>query len=322
MTAVSASHEQWLADRRKGIGGSDIAAILGLSPYRTPMDVFLEKRGETLPKGNEEAMYWGTVLEDVVAHEYQKRTGRKVQRVSQTLVHPEYKFMLGHIDRAIIVPEIAGNVRWRAGRLTTNRILECKTANGFAANQWGEIGTDNVPDAYLLQCQWYMGVTSTEVADLAVLIGGQDYRIYTIERDDGLIDDLIDAAARFWKRVQDGIAPDPQSVAEAARKWPRHVAGKSVIVDVTVAEACAELEEIGRQIKQLEAREDELKTQIMSAFGDAEEITYMGRKLATWKTQVTNRVDTTRLKKEMPDLAADFTVSSESRVFRLVKTKE
>ena len=82
------AREQWLADRRKGIGGSDIGAILGLSPYRTLMDVFLDKRGETQPKGNEQAMYWGTVLEDVVAHEYQKRTDRKIQRVNQMLAHP------------------------------------------------------------------------------------------------------------------------------------------------------------------------------------------------------------------------------------------
>lgn len=316
------AREQWLADRRKGIGGSDIGAILGLSPYRTPMDVFLDKRGETQPKGNEQAMYWGTVLEDVVAHEYQKRTDRKIQRVNQMLAHPEHDFMLANIDRAIIVPEIAGNVRWKDGRLTTDRILECKTANGFAADQWGDVGTDNVPDANLLQCQWYLGITRADVADLAVLIGGSDYRIYSIARDDGLIGDMIEAAAEFWKRVQEGIAPDPQSVAEAARKWPRHIAGKSLIVDVTVAEACAELETIGQQKKQLEAREDELKTQVMSAFGDAEEITYMGKKLATWKNQTANRVDTTRLKKEMPDIAAQFTTSSESRVFRLTKSKE
>lgn len=316
------AREEWLQARRKGIGGSEIGAILGLSPYRTPMDVFLEKRGETVPKGNEQAMYWGTVLEDVVAHEYQKRTERKVQRVTQMLAHPEHDFMLANIDRAVIVPEISGNVRWKDGRLTTNRILECKTANGFAADQWGDVGTDNVPDAYLLQCQWYLGVTRADVADVAVLIGGQDYRIYSIARDDGLIGDMIEAASEFWQRVQTGIAPDPQSVAEASRKWPSHIAGKSLIVDVTVAEACAELESIGQQKKQLEAREDELKTQVMSAFGDAEEITYMGKKLATWKTQTSNRVDTTRLKKEMPDIAAQFTTSSESRVFRLTKSKE
>lgn len=316
------AREQWLAERRKGIGGSDIAAILGLSPYRTPMDVYLEKRGETQPRGDDQAMYWGTVLEDVVAGEYQKRTGRKVQRVNQMLRHPEHEFMLANIDRAIVNPNISGTVRWKDGRLTTDRILECKTANSYSADQWGDAGTDNVPDAYLLQCQWYLGITRADVADLAVLIGGSDYRIFSMQRDDGLIGDMIEAAAEFWKRVQEGIAPDPQSVSEAARKWPKHVASKSLVVDVTIAEACAELEAISQQKKQLEAREDELKTKVMSAFGDAEEITYMGRRLATWKTQTTTRVDTTRLKKELPDIAAQFTTSSESRVFRLIKSKE
>jgi putative phage-type endonuclease len=285
------------------------------------MDVFLDKRGEDIKTGNEEAMYWGSVLEEVVANEYQKRTERKVQRVNQMLAHPEHDFMLANIDRAIIAPEIAGNVRWRDGRLTTNRILECKTANGFAFDQWGDAGSDDVPDAYLLQCQWYLCVTRAEVADLAVLIGGSDYRIYSIVRDDALIDDMTEAADRFWKRVQEGIAPDPQSVAESARKWPRHIAGKSLIVDVTTAEACAELSKIGAEKKALESKEDELKTQVMKAFGDAEEISHMGRRLATWKTQQANRLDTRRLKEELPDIAEKFTHVTWSRVFRLAKSE-
>ena len=157
---------------RKGIGGSGHWRDPWPLAYRTPMDVFLEKRSETTPTGNEQAMYWGTVLEDVVAREYSERTGRRgAARVSRRCsAHPEHDFMLANIDRAVIVPEISGNVRWKDGRLTTDRILECKTANCFAADQWGDVGTDNVPDAYLLQCQWYMGITRADVADLAVLI--------------------------------------------------------------------------------------------------------------------------------------------------------
>ena len=191
--------------------------------------------------------------------------------------------MLANIDRAIIVPRSPVT---SAGRRPPDdrphpRMQDRERLRGRPV---GDVGTDNVPDAYLLQCQWCLpGITRADVADLAVLIGGSDYRIYSIARDDGLIGDMIEAAAEFWKRVQEGIAPDPQSVAEAARKWPRHIADKSLIVDVTVAEACAELETIGQQKKQLEAREDELKTQVMSAFGDAEK--HHGQKLATWKTR-------------------------------------
>ena len=311
-----------LKERMSGIGGSDIGVILGLSTHATQLDVYLAKRGEDRPGKNEQAMYWGSVLEDVVAREYQLRTGRRIQRINQMLRHPAHEFAIANVDRAIVSPEIAGNVRWKGGRLTTDRILECKTANAFAADQWGPAGSDYVPESYLAQCQWYLGVTGASVADLAVLIGGSDYRIYSLARDDGLIADMIEMAANFWRRVQDGTAPDPQSVADAARKWPRHLAGKSLVVDVTIADACAELRTIAEQKKQIEAMEDVLKVQIMSAFGDAEEITHGGERLATWKNQSANRMDVARLKLELPDVAARFTTSSENRVFRLAKSKE
>ena len=314
MTARS----DFLEARRTGIGGSDIGAILGLSPWRTPYDVFLEKTAPVEPEESD-LMYWGTVLEDVVASEYQKRSGRRVQRVNQLLRHPEHDFAIANIDRAVIVPEIAGNVRWKNGRLTTDRILECKTANGFTVDLWGEPGTDFVPDTYLLQCQWYMGVTDTQVADLAVLIGGNDYRTFTIVRDDSLFSDLLAEAEIFWRNCKKGIAPAARTLYDAARKWPRHIAGKSVIVDVDVAKACECLEDINDQIKSLSAAADDLKLQIMTAFGEAEEITHQGIRLATWKNQTSNRLDSIRLHDERPDIAAEYTKTTESRVLRLSK---
>ena len=309
----------FLAARRTGIGGSDIGAILGLSPWRTPYDVFLEKTSPDITPKESDSMYWGTVLEDVVASEYQIRTGRRVQRVRQTMRHPEYDFAIANIDRAVIVPEIAGNVRWKNGKLTTDRILECKTANGFAASEWGEPGTDFVPDSYLCQCQWYLGITDTQVADLAVLIGGNDYRTFTIERDPELFADMIEAAGTFWKNCRKGIAPDPATVQDAARKWPRHIAGKSVIVDIHIANACEQLEILNARIKSLNEEADDLKRQIMTAFGDAEEITCQGNRLATWKTQTSHRLDSKRLKEDHPELVAEYTKTTESRVLRLTK---
>lgn len=311
---------EFLAARRTGIGGSDIGAILGLNHYRTPYDVFLDKTAPELqPDIVGEAAYWGTTLEDVVAKEYQRRTGRKVQRVNHLLRHPEHDFAIANIDRAVIVPEIAGNVRWKNGKLTTDRILECKTANGFASSEWGEPGTDFVPDSYLCQCQWYLGVTDTKVADLAVLIGGNDYRTFTIERDPELFADMIEAAGTFWKNCRKGIAPDPATVQDAARKWPRHIAGKSVIVDVDIASACEQLEILNARIKSLNEEADDLKRQIMTAFGDAEEITCQGNRLATWKTQTSHRLDSKRLKEDHPELVAEYTKTTESRVLRLIK---
>lgn len=323
MTDPITDRAAWLEERRSGIGGSDIAAIAGLSPYKTPMAVFLDKHGgATADADNEtQAMYWGTVLEEIVAQEYKSRTGRRIQRVNQILRHPRYEWAIAHIDRAIINYDIAGRVFWRNGRLTTDRLLECKTANGFMAQFWGDTGTDQVPDHYLLQCQWYMGVTSAEYCDLSVLIGGQNYMIFSLLRDNDLITHLLTIGERFWRNTKQGLPPDPATSAEANRIWPQSQAGKTAIVDASIAEACAELGHIAAQRKQLEAQEDALQTQVKKAFGDAEVITNMGRKLATWKTQTSERVDVASLRLEQPLIAEQFTVHTTSRVLRLIKPK-
>lgn len=275
---------EWLNARRTGIGGSDIGAILGLSPYRSPLDVYLDKRGEIADTAENEAMYWGTVLEDVVAREYARRTGNKVQRINQMLRHPEHAFAIGNIDRAVVNPAISGTVRVRDGRITTDRILECKTANARMADQWGEPGSDYVPDTYLLQVQWYMAVTSTRFADLAVLIGGSDYRNYTIARDDGLIDDMLAEAEAFWRLVQSGTPPAPRSADDARRLWPQHVAAKKAVVGIDIAGACADLLALKDERDEIDARIEAKRLQVMTAMGDAEVAEYEGIAIATWKS--------------------------------------
>lgn len=317
------TRSEFLERRRTGLGGSDIAAIVGLSKFATPYDVWLSKRGEAPEDDSDKPwLYWGAVLEDVVAKEYALRTGNKVQRVNAQLIHPEYQFALANIDRAIVNPEIRGNVRWIDGRLTTDRILECKTANGFAASLWGADGTDEIPDYYVCQVQWYMGITGARYADVAVLIGGNDYRSYTVEAHPELFADLLTEAAAFWKLVEDGIAPDPQTVADAQSRWSQHVKGKSHIASGAAARAVDDLAEVKEQIKDLEKREDELKLVIMADMQDAEILTDMGEPIATWKTQTSERLDAKALRKDHPEIAALYSNESTTRVLRLKSKKD
>lgn len=243
-----------------------------------------------------------------------------MQRVNAMMQHPDAAFAIANIDRAVINPEIAGNVRWKDGRLTTDRLLECKTSNGFMAKFWGEPGTDAVPDYYLTQCQWYLGITGAETCDLAVLIGGQDFRVYTLARHDELIADMLEAGAAFWKIVQSGVAPDPQTVEDAARRWRRHVDGKTEIVGAESFDAARELHEIKRRQKDLEDREKDLKLTIMKDMGEA--ATHAGQKLATWKTQSRTALDQKRFKADRPEMFDLYAKPTESRVFRLSPMKE
>ena len=308
----------WLALRKSGIGGSDIGAIMGLSRFRTAYDVYLEKTGQKAPDPDNNAIHWGNVLEDVVAKEYQGRTGRKVQRINQMMRHPDYDFVIGNIDRAVVNPDIMGNVRWKDGRLTTDRILECKTANGFTAKLWGDAGTDYVPDAYLTQVQWYMLLTGCQYADLAVLIGGQDYRIYNINRDDDLITYMLEYARTFWNNTVKGIPPTPTTAAEAGHKFANAAAGKAVELDTSFSSEFQRLKQIKEETKALADEEDSIKARIMSAMADAETATLDGITVCTWKGSTTNRFDSKAFKEAQPDLYKQYTKATTGRRF-LVK---
>jgi len=186
-----------LHEHNTGIGGTDAAVIAGCHPYKTERELYHEKRGEIEQEdiSDKDAVYWGNVLEDTVAIEFARRTGNKVHRVNKTLKHPDYPFIIGHIDRNIA---------------KTDRALECKTASAYISRDaWGPSGTDQVPEHYLIQCQHYMGLLpKVKVFDLAVLIGGNDFRMYEIPRDDNLIRSLVDLEVAFWDRVGAANAPE------------------------------------------------------------------------------------------------------------------
>ncbi|TDR82172.1 YqaJ viral recombinase family protein [Paludibacterium purpuratum] len=208
MNAIT--RDEWLALRNTGIGGSDAGTVLGVNPYKTEFQLYLEKRGEIEPDdiSEKESVLFGNLLEDVVAQEYARRSGNKVERCNTMLRHPEHGFILGNLDRLVWQgdkrPQFKGQIR-------TNHLLECKTALGRFVDKelWGPDGTDEVPMSYLAQCQHYLAVTDAEICDLAVLLSGPEFRIYHIQRDNELIEEMIAREAEFWARVTSGNAPAP-----------------------------------------------------------------------------------------------------------------
>jgi putative phage-type endonuclease len=331
----------WLAARRLGIGGSDIAALLGLSPYRTQVDLWMDKTGR-LPDIEPDAdaaerMHWGTVLEDVVARHYADRRSVRIQRINTQLQHPRYPAALANIDRAVVTE--GSRARWDEGSgrvLGADRILEVKTAHALAANSsdWGDPGSDEVPQHYWLQVQWYLAITGLPCGDLAVLFGGQKFAEYTIHADTALQGDLLAQAQGWWERhVVGDMPPDPRTEDDARALWRSHRPGVEKIVDADVAQAVAELQAIKAQIGNektegtLEHRMRQLRDAICCAFGEAEAISYMGRKLATWKankpSEKTDWRALTEFMNPQPDTVAQFTTTTEgARVLRLSTPKE
>jgi putative phage-type endonuclease len=167
-------NQDFSVDRTKYIGGSDIGAILGLSPYKSPLEVWLEKTGKKINQADSLPLRFGSFAEEFVASEYSRSTGFELIHNESIYIHPEHSFMSAHIDRFIL---------GSGGDQPPTKILECKTANSFSTGNWGEAGTDQVPMSYLCQCIWYLAITQIKRADLAVLFGNSDFRIYQITQD-------------------------------------------------------------------------------------------------------------------------------------------
>lgn len=290
MTATS--REEWLALRRQGIGGSDVAAILGLSKFKTQQELWMDKTGRLAQEAHspdaEERMHWGNALEDVVAKHYAQQSGQKVQRINQILHHPECPIAMANLDRVVLEEGKRGRWDPAAGRvLGAQKVLEVKTAHAMAmrGDGWGEPGTDEVPESYWLQCMWYMGITKLPTADLAVLFGGQKFVTYTIAYQPDVFEPLLEKVDQWWRKyVVADTPPPPQNEADALWRWPSSSSGKSIIVDYQVSDAVERLAQIRREMKVLDYQEKEVKDLICAAFEDAEAITYMGQKIATWKS--------------------------------------
>lgn len=294
--------------RPHGIGGTDIAAILGLSPYRTPLEVWAKLIGQqSLCDKDMLHLRFGQHAESFIASEYERSTKLKTHTYPQTIFHSEHGFMFGHIDRLVSEPnEEAVSID---GQIKTNRILECKTASAFNRSEWGDEGTDQIPATYLMQCAWYLAITRCQFADVAVLVGNNDFRIYHLERDLELEDLLINHAKKFWfEHVLTKTPPKPQTPEDAALLYPKHDEDAQIEASTEVLESFQKYKEVLNQSQILSSECERLKTEILTYMGDAEKLTAGKKTLATWKcAKSSQRVDTKSLCAAHPEIAAQFT---------------
>ena len=324
----------WLEIRKRGIGGSDIGAVLGFNPYKGAVELYEEKAGlRPAPDLSEkESVYWGHALEDIVAEEFARRTGFKTQRVNYTLLRDG--FMVANIDRAVVNPAVAKTVRPNKAvttdglALTTDTILEIKTAGSRSENLWGEsqeaeiiagnvVSEHKIPDSYELQVQWYMAVTGARICFVAVLIGGQDFRIYRVDRDDALINVMTQRAREFWfEHVQKRIPPQPTTGRDTEILHPVDD-GSSKEATNEIAAVWSDLKRLKSQAsaikKEMEEKEDEIKVYL----SESSQLTLAGSILATWKTGVRKTLDQAALKDAQPEIYKEFQKEAEVRRFVL-----
>ncbi|MGG7056080.1 YqaJ viral recombinase family protein [Nitrosomonas sp. ANs5] len=303
MRTKAMPREEWLAIRKQGIGSSDAAAAVGLNPYMSQLELWLEKTGrdEGLPKAdpfNEESpMYWGNILEPIVATHYSHRTGNRVRRVNAVLQHPDLPWMLANIDREIIG---ASDVQ----------ILECKTAGINGTRLWKE----GVPEYVQLQVQHQLAVTGKTAADVAVLMGGQHLEIHRILRDDALIDRLIQLERTFWHHVESDTPPlaDGSESAQLAlsclypEDWGTTLDFRQ---DRLLSATFADLLSVRQSLADLQKREAQYKQSIQQVMGEASRAKFEAGEITWKKSKDSARLDVTRLLKDQPDLLQRYSIT-------------
>jgi len=290
-------------DRTKYIGGSDIGAILGLSKFRTPLEVWMEKTGKETKQSDSLPLRFGSFAEEFVASEYARATGFELLHDESIYIHPAHPFMSAHIDRFVLGDAI-GN---RLGS-TATRLLECKTANPFARGEWGEPGTDQVPMSYLCQCIWYMAITGIEQCDLAVLFGNSDFRIYKITRDMELEALVIEKALHFWNEyVLKDVPPPAQTEGDYQALFKKSDPSKTIEANPKTVELIRQLQSLSTKSGDVDEQITQIKQHIMNEMKEAEVLSYQGNVIATWKApKLSFRLDSKRLEQEAKEVYERF----------------
>ena len=305
--------EAWHDERRRCIGGSDAAAVLGMSNWRTPYDVWHDKVFGAEFKGNE-ATRRGQRREPQIVSEYATLTGRVVYQPGHLTI-PDQEYVGCNLDG-----------------LCRDRAIEAKTANANAGMYWGDPGTittDNcdgrVPLEYFLQCQHNMLVAVATgcldkhkpLCDLFVSIGGEAIQIYTVVGDPELWDAMLETYKEFWRRVEEHDPPELQGIEDVERCYPV-AAPSSCLPTKSVADSLAELARIKRAEDELEARKKACQLAVKAHMGECEQIIdESGKALVTWNNAAGKaRFDTTAFRHDHPELYERYlTVGKPTRIF-------
>ena len=260
-------------DRRAFVGSSDAPAIVGLSKWTSPVQLWLEKVGLAPPREDNIAMELGRFLEPFVLSKFEEYMDEKVQDRQVVLSDPVRSWRVAHID----------------GRFDGHQIVEAKTAGMvfLSSNHgWGDPGTDEVPDPYIVQAQHILSLDpEAEVVWVPVLLRGV-FAVYRISRNEEIIKSLISAEEEFWGMVQSGTRPEARSVDDLKALFPTSTE-RQIVATKEIIDDLVNLKGVQDGIKNLEKLEEDIKFRILSKMEDADTLILDpdGKTLATWKTQ-------------------------------------
>lgn len=287
--------------RKKGIGGTDIAAILGFSQYKTPLDVYEEKLGIAPEQQENKFMRVGQMMEKGLIDLYEKDMNCQIVSCD-TLYHSKYPFLLANID---------GKVS------NTNILLECKTA--FKTKSWGNPGSDHIPEPYLFQVAHYANITNADKVDIAVLfIESRDFAIYTYHRNADLERAIESRAITFWNDYVLKHTPPPPINAKDCKRFYTLIKSEAIVANNDIENTIAHYKEIKNKIKKLKEQENILKNKLVVYMeGNERLLDENGTILATYRNrQGASYFNTKRLQDSHPELFKQYQDRRENiRVF-------
>ena len=294
--------EEWLNNRRLGIGGSDASTILGLNPFNSILRLWEDKTGRIPVEEKEnEYTHFGHVMEPVIRKEFERRTGHKVRRSNFILQSEEYSYLLADVD---------GFTKDEDG---TPCIFEAKTASEYKKKVWEQ----GVPEEYVAQVQHYMLVTGFTKAYVAAIAGGNSFYCHVVERDEEFQKVLLEKETAFWACVLDRIPPKPDG-AEATKDYLQEKYSKAVLSTVELpqdAEILAgQYKLIGEEMQRLQKEKTALSNQLKDLMKE-NETGYAGRYTVTWKNVQKKSLDTEKVKKELGGDYEQYLVDSSYRKF-------
>ncbi len=301
-----------VADRTKFIGGSDIAAVLNISPWRSRVALWEEKRKPRadapgrpwLSRGKR----WEAVVAEMLTAELE-RQGHKVEIVSSNVRYIDPNFPM-------FACEIDFEIRLDGEEEITN--VELKTVHPFKLKEWGDSGTDSAPIWYVAQAMWGLGITGRKRCLIAALFGADELKVFPVDRDDDTINAMRERAAKFWgEHVLPGVPPKPVLLSDMDILHPTESEATPLLADDELTEKVLRLRAIDKEIKARTAEYESLEFELKRVMGATPELVVGEASAITWKVRPHTYLDQAALKEAHPKLVKDFTRKGESRVFTL-----
>lgn len=286
-----------MTHRSKFIGGSDVASILGLNRYKTPYEIWDEKKNGNNPFTGNQFTEWGTKFEPVIISHFEQKNSQKVT--------DNNKLYCSHIEHLACHPDglfLKNGEYW---------LLEVKTASTNSVKHWG----NEIPLEYYCQLQHNMFCTGTKKAMFVYLVlDSREYNEIEVYFDETFVNKQNEYLVSWWNRYIIGNEIPLKLVEDFERENPEQ---KQIEATEEIVELCRKTVEIRAKIKELTTEKDEIENKIKMQIGDATDLTYGLETLSTWRPQTRVTVDTKKLKAEQPDIFLKYAKESTSRTFLL-----